>query len=296
MNNNIFKGLGLALPTPFSKAGTIDYQSLAQLLKYTADVDYYVINGTTAESPVLSRTEKQDLLNFISTCNKPKKPLVFGIGGNYTKQVLESTNDFDLTHVDAILSVVPSYNKPTQTGLINHFESLANQFPKPLILYNVPGRTGKNLSPESVLTLAQHPNIIGIKQASPNLEEAMQISSAKAPDFSLISGDDNLTLPMIAIGGVGVISVIGNAFPREFKKMVWAGLKNEWGLARELLFEIMPLIDLIFRENNPAGVKALLKIKKVIETDELRLPLVPVSQQLFEELEQHNIRVGSSLI
>lgn len=286
MNTNIFKGLGLALPTPFSKTGTIDYKSLEALLKYTADVDYYVINGTTAESPVLNRAEKQSLLDFISAYNKPKKPLVFGIGGNYTQQVLESSTDFDLTNVAAILSVVPAYSKPTQVGLIKHFETLAAHFSKPLILYNVPSRTSQNLRPKSVLTLAQHSNIIGIKQASANLEEALQISSAKPADFLLISGDDNLALPMIAVGGVGVISVIGNAFPQEFKTMVWAGLKNDWLLARQLLFQIMPLIELIFRENNPAGIKALLKIKQVIATDQLRLPLVPVSQPLFRALQR----------
>ena len=291
MQNNIFKGLGIALPTPFSPTNIIDYQSLEALLNYTADIDYYVINGTTAESPVLNQTEKQSLLDFISVHNQPKKPLVFGIGGNHTAQVLESYKQFNLNNVDAILSVVPAYSKPTQTGLIKHFETLANHFPKPLILYNVPSRTSKNLSPESVLTLAQHPNIIGIKQASANLEEAMQISSAKPADFLLISGDDNLTLPMIALGGVGVISVIGNAFPQEFKKMVWAGLRNEWVLARQILFQIMPLIELIFRENNPAGIKALLKIKQIIATDQVRLPLVSVSQNLFKALEKASRRL-----
>ena len=207
-------GIGVALVTPFEANGEIDFPSLKKVLNHTSgNVDYFVVMGTTGESVTLSKEEKKQVLDFVLKNNPRKLPIVYGIGGNNTAAVLEEIQQTDLSQVDALLSVSPAYNKPSQEGIIRHFYSLADQTPVPIILYNVPGRTASNLTAHTILRLAEHKKIVGVKEASGNLEQCMKIVKEKPSDFMLISGDDLLTLPIYAIGGVGVISVLANAYP-----------------------------------------------------------------------------------
>ncbi|MCK9449367.1 MAG: 4-hydroxy-tetrahydrodipicolinate synthase [Bacteroidales bacterium] len=283
-----FRGTGVALITPFRSDGSIDVNSLATLTDdvITQGVDYLVMLGTTSESPVLDEAERLLVVNTIKEANNGRLPLVIGIGGNDTSFLIDRISHTDFTGIDAILSVAPYYNKPTQRGLYAHFDTIAARSPVPIILYNVPGRTSSNLSAETTLRLANaHSNIIAIKEASGNLDQIMNIIAHKPPHFELISGDDALTFPMICLGATGVISVAANAFPKEFSTMVRQTLADETALALKLHYRMLPLIDLLFVEGNPAGVKAFLAEKGMCQ-NQLRLPLVSVSDTTLQAIKK----------
>lgn len=275
-------GTGVALVTPFSPTDfSVDYPALRRLLDFVIDggVEYIVVNGTTAESPTTTTEEKAELLRVAKEHVAGRVPLVYGIGGNDTAAVERTIRSTDLEGVTAILSASPYYNKPTQRGIVAHYQRLADAAPVPLLLYNVPGRTASNISADTTLTLAQHPNIIGTKEASGNLEQCMQIAAGKPQDFLLISGDDMLTTPLISFGGVGIISVLANAFPRKFSDMTRHALSGDYAAASKLLFELLPLNPLMYEEANPVGVKAALELLGVIP-GAVRLPLVAASEGL----------------
>lgn len=282
-----FIGTGTALVTPFTEEKKVDYRGLEKLVRFNIDngVDYLVVQGTTGESVTLSKEERIATYEFIVDLVKGKVPLVLGIGGNNTEKLLEELHWFDLSHVDAILSASPSYNKPSQEGIIAHYEAFAKEAPKPVILYNVPGRTGSNMHASTTLYLAKNDNIIAIKEASGNLDQVGQIIKQKPDDFLVISGDDALALPIIALGGAGVISVISNAFPGKFSTMVKLALENNYEEAREIHYQLIDIVYALFAENNPAGIKAALEIKNVCGKD-VRLPLVNLSQKVYQSLQE----------
>lgn len=277
-------GTGVALVTPFDENGEIDYASLKRLLVHTArGVDYYVVQGTTGESATLTKEEKRKVLAFVAQNNRKKLPIVYGIGGNSTAAVLQEIQDTDFRHISAILSVSPYYNKPSQEGIVHHFNFVADACPVPVILYNVPGRTSSNLSASTTLRLAKHKNIIGIKEASGNLEQCMKIAKEKPGGFMLISGDDLLTLPIYAIGGVGVISVLANAFPVAFRKMKQHAFAADYGKAQKELFKLVDINGPMYEEGNPVGVKQLLYELGVCGPN-VRLPLVQASESLVRKI------------
>ncbi len=277
-------GTGVALVTPFDEIGDIDFASLKRLLVHTSKgVDYYVVQGTTGESATLSKEEKKRVLSFVTQNNRKNLPIVYGIGGNSTAAVLEEIANTDFKHIDAILSVSPYYNKPSQEGIVHHFNFVADASPVPVILYNVPGRTSSNLAASTTLRLARHKNIIGIKEASGNLEQCMKIAKEKPSNFMLISGDDMLTLPLYSIGAVGVISVLANAFPVVFKKMKDYALANDYGKAQKELFKLVDINPSMYEEGNPVGVKQLLH-EMGICGPEVRLPLVQASDNLVHRI------------
>jgi 4-hydroxy-tetrahydrodipicolinate synthase len=277
-------GTGVALVTPFDEAGNIDFASLKKVLVHTAKgVDYFVVQGTTGESVTLTKEEKRKVLAFVIKNNSKKLPIVYGIGGNNTAAVLEEIGDTDLTQVDGILSVSPYYNKPSQEGIIHHFSFVADASPVPVILYNVPGRTSSNLSATSTLRLAKHKNIVGIKEASGNLEQCMKIAKEKPDSFMLISGDDLLTLPIYAIGGVGVISVLANAFPMVFRKMKEFAFAGDYTKAQKELFKLVDINPLMYEEGNPVGVKQLMHEMGICGPN-VRLPLVQASGELVRKI------------
>ncbi|MFM8742245.1 MAG: 4-hydroxy-tetrahydrodipicolinate synthase [Cytophagales bacterium] len=279
-------GTGVALVTPFQSDNRIDFVALKKLLNHTAKgVDYYVVMGTTGESATLSKEEKKSVLAFVKKNNLNKLPIVYGIGGNHTQQVIYELRNTDLSGVDAVLSVSPYYNKPPQEGIYRHFVDVAEASAKPIILYNVPGRTSSNLSADTTLKLAKHKNIIGIKEASGNLEQCMTISKGKPKDFLLISGDDLLTLPIYAIGGVGVISVLANAIPKVFKKISEHSRVGQVGKAQLEVFKLLDINAAIYEEGNPVGIKHLLRLMG-IGNGEVRLPLVKASPALAKKIEQ----------
>ncbi|NNF02375.1 MAG: 4-hydroxy-tetrahydrodipicolinate synthase [Bacteroidia bacterium] len=274
------KGTGVALITPFQKDGGIDFRSFEKLLKHVISnkVEFLVVQGTTAESATLSSDEKNALLDFVIEINAGRLPVVLGIGGNNTQGVVKELRNKDLTNVDAILSVSPYYNKPSQRGIYQHFKMIANASPKPIILYNVPSRTSSNISADTCLSLANDfNNIIGVKEASGDLGQCMTIIKNKPSNFLVLSGDDQLTLPLIACGGDGVISVVANTRPKEFSEMVRQSLAGNYTKARNLHYKVNELIDLLFIEGNPAGVKASLDLMGICQ-DHLRLPLVSMSK------------------
>jgi 4-hydroxy-tetrahydrodipicolinate synthase len=274
-------GTGVALVTPFDRQNKVDYKGLKNLLALAGEggTDYLVVNGTTGESVSTTREEKAEILQFVKDNNPKKLPIVYGVGGNHTSQVLQNLEESNLKGVAAILSVSPYYNKPSQAGIIKHYTLIADNSPVPVILYNVPGRTSSNLLAETTLSLAQHPNIIGIKEASGQLEQAMAIAALKPKDFMLISGDDMLTTPMMAIGAIGVISVLANALPEIFKKMTKSALKGEFEKAAQEQFKLLHINPLMYSESNPVGVKQLLKEMGICENT-VRLPLIPASKEL----------------
>ncbi len=281
-------GTGVAIVTPFTKSGSIDYSSLEKLVKYLIDggVDYLVVHGTTGESATLSTLEKVDVLEAVKKYARKKLDIVLGCGGNNTAEVIESFKKYDFNGVSAILSVSPFYNKPTQEGIYLHFEAIAKHAPRPIILYNVPGRTGSNMTSEVTLKLANNfKNIIAIKEASGNMEQCMRIIASKPKGFELLSGDDNITLPLIACGAKGVISVVAMAYPKEFSQMVNLCLEGKFEKALKHHFYVMPMTDLIFADGNPGGIKAVLKIKGIIN-DKLRLPLANVNSTVFKAIEK----------
>lgn len=277
MATNIFKGLGIALVTPFKTDGSIDYVALKRLIEYQTDngADFLCILGTTSESPCLDYEERAEIKRFVVEANQGRLPVLMGCGGNNTMAVVKELQSFDLRGVDGILSVCPYYNKPSQEGLYRHFKMIADNCPLPVVLYNVPGRTGINMKSETTIRLATDcKNIIAVKEAGGSLEQVDEIIKNKPAHFDVLSGDDALTFPMIASGAAGVISVIGNALPREFSRMIRLEFNGEYEPARKIHHRFTGLYSLLFVDGNPAGVKALLHEMGFIE-NELRLPLVP---------------------
>ena len=277
MATNIFKGLGIALVTPFKTDGSIDYVALKRLIEYQTDngADFLCILGTTSESPCLDPEERAEIKRFVVEVNQGRLPVLMGCGGNNTRAVVKELQSFDLRGVDGILSVCPYYNKPSQEGLYRHFKMIADNCPLPVVLYNVPGRTGINLKSETTVRLANDcRNIVAVKEAGGSLEQVDEIIKNKPAHFDVLSGDDALTFPMIASGAAGVISVIGNALPREFSRMIRLEFNGEYEPARKIHHRFTELYSLLFVDGNPAGVKALLHEMGFIE-NELRLPLVP---------------------
>jgi 4-hydroxy-tetrahydrodipicolinate synthase len=286
MINNKLTGMGVALITPFKSDESIDYDALARLVEHQIKngTDYLVVCGTTAETPTLTETEKEDITSFVIQTAAGRLPIVLGIGGNNTKAVVEKLNSSEFKGVDAILSVTPYYNKPSQEGLYQHFAAIAKASKLPVILYNVPGRTGVNMSSDTTLRLAKEfSNIVAVKEASGNFPQIDEIIKNKPKDFMVISGDDGITFPLITLGAVGVISVIGNAFPREFSRMVRLALQGDYNNARQIHHHFNELIQLLFVEGNPAGVKSMLAVMGFIE-NKLRLPLVPNTITTYEKI------------
>ena len=285
-----FYGVGVALVTPFYQDLNIDYPALLRLIEFvsTNGADYLVVQGTTGETSTTTAQEKLDLLKFVieSNENTPRKlPIVYGLGGNNTQVVLDTIKNTDLTGVDAILSVCPYYNKPSQRGLIAHFTAIADASPVPVILYNVPGRTVTNINASTVIELAQHPNIIGIKDACGNFDQYMAISKGRPKGFFLISGDDNHVTPMMSVGWNGVISVLANAFPREFREMTQCAQEERFRDAMKIQRKFLDFDDLLYVESNPVGIKKCLEIKGICGS-EVRLPLVKASDELEQKLRE----------
>lgn len=275
-----FSGVGPALVTPFKADKSIDFDGLEKLVNHVSlYADFLVVLGTTGESATLSDTEKASVLDFVKQKNRKKLPIVYGAGGNDTRAVIDHIKTANLEGVDAILSASPYYNKPSQEGIYQHYRAIAEASPLPLILYNVPGRTASNINAATTLRLAGHNNIIGIKEASGNMEQCMEIAAGKPADFLLISGDDMLTTSMISFGAVGVISVLANAFPDQFSKMVNAARNGDFTQASKSLFSFLRINPLMYQESNPVGVKAALKYYGIC-SDEVRLPLVKPSESL----------------
>lgn len=284
-----FKGTGVALVTPFKADKSIDYDSLEKLVNYVINggVDYLVVMGTTAENPTLNSIEKQNVINFIVEKNNKRVPLVLGVGSYDTNVVIENIKQININEIDAVLSVSPYYNKPNQNGLYEHFAAIAKNSLLPIILYNVPGRTGVNITASTTLKLVQNfENIVAIKEASGNIEQIMEIIEKKPLGFDVISGDDGLTLPLISVGAIGVISVVANALPKDFSNMVNLALKGKFNEAKNLHYKMLEFTRLLFAEGSPAGVKCALKKLNLIE-NYLRLPLVPVSNELFTKINQN---------
>ena len=272
----------MALITPFNENRSVDVNGLANVVHFNVEngIDYLVVLGTTAESATLSKDEKELVIQTIIDANNKRLPLVLGIGGNNTQAVLDEVKSRDLSAFTAILSVSPMYNKPTQEGIYQHFSAIAKACPLPIILYNVPGRTAKNMEPEVVIRLANDfQNIVAIKEAANDIVQAMQLIAGTPDEFLVISGDDMLALPMLLAGGSGVISVIGQGFPKEFSKMIQLGLEGDNKAAYAIHYKLASAIDYIFEEGNPAGIKAVFK-KLEICGDTVRLPLVEVSDSL----------------
>ncbi len=282
--NDQFTGTGVALVTPFDTNHQIDFKALEKIVIHTINggVDYLVVMGTTGESVTINEKEKKQTLKAVSGYKKDK-PVVLGMGGNDTGKIIEQLGDSDPDQYDAILSVCPYYNKPSQGGLINHFTMIADKSPKPVILYNVPGRTSVNLTAKSTIELSRHPNIIGIKEASGDFNQCISIAKNTSKDFLLISGDDLLALPLIAIGAVGLISVIANALPSEMSQIVRNGLDGKFDEARKQLHKVSLMMDLMFKEGNPVGVKALLSHLQLCSAA-VRPPLIHVSKELLEDI------------
>lgn len=283
-----FRGTGVAVVTPFKNDSSIDFSALGRVINHVIEggVDYIVALGTTGESATLSKEEKTAIISYFVEIIDKRVPLVVGVGGNNTQEIINVVRNIDLTGINAILSVAPYYNKPSQKGLFQHFKTFATSCPLPVILYNVPGRTGCNISSDTCLELANEcENIIGIKEASGDLAQIMRIVKDKPSDFLVISGDDMLIIPVIAAGGEGVISVLANAYPAETSRIVNSALKNDFGKARETQFRMMEMIYLLFADGNPAGIKSILSQMNLCQ-NELRLPLVPVGKPVLQRIEK----------
>ncbi len=277
-----FIGTGVALITPFNADLSIDFDALERLVEYNIEngTDYLVISGTTGESVTVTPEEKKELIAFISKVNKGRLPIVLGIGGNNTLTVLEEIRTTDFTGIDGILSVTPYYSKPTQEGIYQHFKAIAEVSPKPIILYNVPGRTASNMTPETTLRLAKDfENIVAVKEAGNNVHQYLELLRSKPKGFLVLSGDDDLALGVALAGGSGVISVIGQALPKEFSEMIRLGIARKAKEAYDIHFKLMPITGLIFSENNPSGIKAVLSALN-ISKPVVRLPLVEATDNL----------------
>jgi 4-hydroxy-tetrahydrodipicolinate synthase len=285
-NGSAFRGTGVALVTPFTRNGYVDFKGLAKLIDHVINggVDYLVALGTTAETPTLSSDEKKEVLTSVLQHAAGRVPVVCGMGGNNTAEVLDNIATYSLEGVAGLLSVAPYYNKPSQEGIYQHFKAIAKATKLPIILYNVPGRTVTNILPQTVLRIAEAcPNVVAIKEASGSLPQCMEIIAGKPEGFAVLSGDDNLVVPQIAVGMEGVISVAANCFTRDFTSMVNAALRGDFDSARELHYKLLPGIDMLFAEGNPAGVKFALKEMGLMK-NVLRLPLVPASEALSERI------------
>jgi len=283
-----FKGTGIAIVTPFKNDSSIDFNALGRVINHViaGGINYIVVLGTTGESVTLTKDEKRAIISYVLETVDGRLPLVVGIGGNNTQEVVNSIRHTNLTGIEGLLSVTPYYNKPSQRGLVQHFKAIATCSPLPVILYNVPGRTGCNISADTCLELAHEcENIVGVKEASGDMAQIMKIIKGKPENFSVISGDDMLTIPVISAGGIGVISVLGNAFPAACTELVNHALKNNFKLAREIQFKYLEMIELLFTEGNPSGVKAIMSVMNLCENI-LRLPLVPVSRGTMTRIQK----------
>lgn len=283
-----FLGTGVALVTPFKSDQSVDHKALAKIVNFNIEngTDYLVISGTTGESVTITKEEKKEIIKTIHEANGSRVPMVLGIGGNNTQEVIEEIQTTDLSYIDAILSVSPYYSKPTQEGIYQHFKAVAEISPLPVILYNVPGRTSSNMLPATTLRLANDfENIIAVKEAGNNVAQYLQLLKNKPEDFLIISGDDDLALSVVLAGGAGVISVIGQAFPEQFSKMIKLGLEGKAKEAYDIHFKLMDAISAIFEENNPAGIKGVLEALKLCK-DTVRLPLVPASDVLKAKIKK----------
>lgn len=280
------KGMGVALVTPFNDDESVDYIALSRLVDYQLQngTAYLVVLGTTAETPTLTNDEKEKIIDLVVSRVNGKVPIVLGVGGNNTKAVLEELASRDFTGIDAVLSVVPYYNKPSQEGIYQHYKRIGEASPVPVITYNVPGRTGANMEADTIIRLATEvPNIVAVKEASGNMTQMDEIIKRKPKDFQVISGDDGVTFPLITLGAVGVISVIGNAFPREFSRMTRLALEGDYKSALTIHHSFNELFNLLFVDGNPAGVKCMLNMMGFIE-NKLRLPLVPTRITTYEQI------------
>jgi 4-hydroxy-tetrahydrodipicolinate synthase len=297
MNKQQFTGTGVALVTPFTQSGEVDYDSLIMHTDRLINkgVNYLVVLGTTAETPTLSPKEKQDVIRCVIDACGARVPIVAGAGGNDTRTVVEDIRHLDTSALDGLLSVVPYYNKPGQEGIYQHFAAIAAVSELPLMLYNVPGRTGASMKADTLLRLAMDfpEKVVAVKEASGDFEQISEIAGNMPGDFQLISGDDAVTLPMIALGGCGVVSVIGNAYPGAFSTMVAAALEGAYAKAREIHYRLFPMMKAIFKEGNPAGVKASMEIQGWIRNI-LRQPLTAVSDLLYEEIRELDSRLHDS--
>ncbi len=285
MLRQTLKGTGVALVTPFKKDKSIDFAALENIIdiQIAGGVDYLVTLGTTGESVVLSEQEKIEVLNCTFNKVNGRVPVVVGIGGNHTAEVIKSFSKLPIDKAVAILSVTPYYNKPSQEGLYQHYTALADAAPKPILLYNVPGRTGRNMTAATTLRLASHPNIAGIKEAGPEMAQTIAILKDRPDDFLVVSGDDELVVAQIACGMDGVVSVAANAFPKPFSDMIRFALAGDFSMAKRINDLLIEAYSYMYEENNPAGVKAFMFEQEIIE-NELRLPLVPVSEGLQKKI------------
>lgn len=279
------RGTGVALVTPFKGDGSVDFNSLKNLIKHVSDngCEYLVVLGTTGETATLSKNEKKEILEFVKANNSKNLPIVYGIGGNNTAETIEELKSTNLDGIKAILSVSPYYNKPSQEGLFRHYTALADASPIPVILYNVPSRTGMNMQAKTVIRLSAHNNIVGVKEASGDLVQCMEIQAGTPEDFMLIAGDDLLAVPMISIGGIGSIAVLANLYPSKFSEMIRLALKGNFKSSTDLLLQFTGINPLLYAEGNPVGAKAALAILGLTENN-VRLPLAPSSAELYEAI------------
>jgi len=291
-----FRGTGVAIVTPFKNDSSIDFAALGRIVNHVihGGVNYIVVMGTTGESATLTKDEKKAIISYVVEVTDNRIPIVIGIGGNSTQEVINCVRHSNLTGVDGILSVAPYYNKPNQRGLFQHFKSIATCCPVPLILYNVPVRTCSNISSETCIELANEcENIVAIKEASGDIAQIMRIIRNKPDGFSVISGDDMMTIPIIALGGAGVISVLANAFPSATCELVTNSLKNNCKSAREIQLRYLEMIELLFLDGNPSGIKAMLSIMNICQNT-LRLPLVPVNRTTYTRIQKAIDEVNKS--
>ncbi len=298
MKNNLFKGTGIALVTPFKSDFSVDVESLTKIVNHVIrnGADFLVVLGTTSEAPTLSSEEKKLVINTILNANNRRLPVMLGMGGNNTQAVAEAIRAQDFAGIDGILSVVPYYNKPNQRGMRAHFETIADTSPVPVVVYNVPGRVGVNLQAATCVELARHPNIVAVKEASGNLQQIMEILRDKPADFDVLSGDDGITQPLMALGATGVISVAANAYTKPFGQMMRAMKEGRTDEALRLHYAMLQMNQLIFADGNPAGIKCLMSHIGLCE-NVLRLPLVPASEKVeadianeWKTLKTHNLK------
>ncbi len=279
------KGMGVALITPFKDDESVDYDALSKLVDYQVQngTDYLVVLGTTAETPTLTEEEKKKIISLVVTKVNGRIPIVLGVGGNCTRTIVEKLKNDNFDGIDAILSVVPYYNKPSQEGIYQHYKAIAGATKLPIVLYNVPGRTGVNMTAATLRIAREFKNVVAVKEASGNITQMDDIIKNKPANFNVISGDDGITFPLITLGAIGVISVIGNAFPREFSRMVRLALAGDYDHARTIHHRFTELFELLFVDGNPAGAKSMLNAMGFIE-NKLRLPLVPTRITTFEKI------------
>lgn len=285
--NFSFQGTGVALVTPFHKYGAIDFTSMGKIVEHiiAGGADYLVVLGTTGETPTLSADERTAVLDFVLESASGRIPMVVGIGGNNTQEIVNKVKSMSFEGISGLLSVSPYYNKPQQKGIYYHYKTIASVCPVPIILYNVPSRTGANMSPDTILNLAGDcDNIKAVKEASGNFNQIMEIIRSKPAGFSVISGDDALTLPMMVLGATGVISVVANAFPADFSKMVNLCLKGKFDDAAKIHYQLLPIMQKLFEDGSPGGIKAALQILELAENN-LRLPLVKVNKAVYLSLQ-----------